>query len=60
MNKEERQNPEIINGSRKKRIANGCGRPIQEVNRLMKQFAQMKNMVKKMGDIEKMNFPFKV
>ena len=60
MNKEERKNPEIINRSRKKRIAKGCGRSVQEVNRLIKQFAQMKNMVRKMGDSKKMDFPFKI
>ena len=60
MSREERKSPEIINGSRRRRIANGSGRPIQEVNRLIKQFEQMKNMVKKMGNLNKINFPFKV
>ncbi|MGD8346747.1 MAG: signal recognition particle protein [Lysobacterales bacterium] len=45
----ERQRPEIIRGSRKKRIANGSGTKIQTVNRLLKQHAQMQKMMKKMG-----------
>jgi len=45
----ERQRPEIIRGSRKKRIANGSGTQIQTVNRLLKQHAQMQKMMKKMG-----------
>lgn len=43
----ERMKPEIINGSRRKRIALGCGRPVFEVNQLLKQFHQMKTMMKK-------------
>jgi signal recognition particle subunit SRP54 len=42
----ERQNPQIISGSRKKRIARGAGRSVPEINRLLKQFAQMKKMMK--------------
>ena len=45
----ERQRPEMIRGSRKKRIANGSGTQIQTVNRLLKQHAQMQKMMKKMG-----------
>lgn len=44
----EKKNPEIINGSRKKRIAVGSGTSIQEVNRLLKQFEDMKKMMKQM------------
>jgi signal recognition particle subunit SRP54 len=47
----ERQRPEIINGSRRARIARGCGRPVQEVNALLKQFGQMKKMMKSMGKL---------
>ena len=47
MTKYERLNPNIINGSRRQRIALGSGRNIQEVNQLLKQFDQMKNMIKK-------------
>jgi signal recognition particle subunit SRP54 len=49
MTKKERQKPEIIKGSRKKRIAAGSGTQIQDVNRLLKQFSQMQKMIKKMG-----------
>ena len=49
MTKKERQRPDIIKGSRKKRIAAGCGMQIQDVNRLLKQFAQMQKMMKKMN-----------
>lgn len=53
MTKEERQNPSILNGSRKKRISHGCGRNIQEVNRLLKQFEEMKKMMKQVTEITK-------
>ncbi len=63
MTKEERMNPSIINLSRKKRIAKGCGCDIAEVNRLMKQFDQMKAMMKQFsgmmkGKKGKMKLPF--
>ena len=48
MTPEERERPEIINASRKKRIANGSGTSIQDVNRLLKQFEDMKKMMKQM------------
>ncbi|MEC8610957.1 MAG: signal recognition particle protein [Bacteroidota bacterium] len=48
MTQEERSNPKIINGSRRKRIANGSGTSIQEVNQLIKQFGQMGKMMKMM------------
>lgn len=53
MTKAERANPAILNGSRKKRIAAGSGRTIQEVNMLIKQFNEMKKMMKLMGDAQK-------
>ncbi len=46
MTPEERSKPEIINESRKRRIARGSGRPIEEVNNLLKQYKQMKKMIK--------------
>lgn len=49
MTAKERRRPDIIKGSRKKRIAAGSGTQIQDVNRLLKQFAQMQKMMKKMG-----------
>lgn len=45
----ERENPDVIDGSRRKRIANGSGRTIQEVNNLMKQFGDMRKMMKQMN-----------
>jgi signal recognition particle subunit SRP54 len=48
MTKEERRNYKIINGSRRKRIASGSGTKIQDVNRLLKNFTQMKKMVENM------------
>ena len=47
MTKDERQNPDIINGSRRKRIAEGSGCTIQEVNALLKNFAAAKDMMKR-------------
>ena len=49
MTKKERRKPEIIKGSRKRRIAAGAGVQIQEVNQLLKQFEMMQKMMKKMG-----------
>lgn len=45
----EREQPELINGNRKKRIASGSGRTIEEVNKLLKQFEDMKKMMKMMN-----------
>ena len=42
----ERRNPKILNASRRRRIAAGCGKDVQEVNRLMKQFRDIQRMVK--------------
>lgn len=53
MTKKEKDQPEIINASRRKRIARGSGRPIQEVNRLLKQFEDMKKMMKQMSGMQK-------
>ena len=61
MTKEERNNPSILNGPRKKRIAQGSGRSIAEVNRLLKQFEEMKKMMKQMNNMQKGKkgkFPF--
>ncbi len=49
MTPEERSNPKIINGSRRKRIADGSGTTIQEVNRLIKQFSETSKMMKMMS-----------
>lgn len=63
MTKAERLNPSLLNMSRKKRIAKGSGRDIQEVNRLIKQFEQMQGMMKQFsgamkGKKGKFKFPF--
>ena len=66
MTKEERRNPDILNPSRKHRIARGAGVDISEVNRLVKQFEQMKKMMKQLpgmmggrgGKKGKFRFPF--
>ncbi|MBD1380019.1 signal recognition particle protein [Metabacillus arenae] len=64
MNKEEKEHPEVINASRRKRIARGSGTSVQEVNRLLKQFEDMKKMMKQMTNMSKgkkkggMKFPF--
>ena len=54
MSPEERSNPAIINGSRKKRIAGGSGTSIQEVNKLIKQFDDMRKMMKLMSNKKNM------
>lgn len=48
MTKEERHNPKIINGSRRRRIAVGSGTQVQDINRLLKQFEEMQRMMKQM------------
>jgi len=60
MTDKERERPDILNGSRRLRIAKGCGRTVTEVNRLLRQFEDMKKMMKKfsspqgMKDLEQM------
>lgn len=51
MTKAEKENPEIINANRRKRIAKGSGRTVPEVNRLLKQFDEMKKMMKQMTNM---------
>ena len=63
MTKQERLKPEIINGSRRKRIANGSGTTVEDVNKLLKQFEQMKKMMKQFSGMGKrrllgMKLPF--
>ncbi len=53
MTPKERANPSIINTSRKRRIALGCGMPIHEVNQIISQFDQMRQMMKGFSDIKK-------
>lgn len=64
MTKQERQNPSIINASRRKRIAKGSGNEVSQVNRLLKQFEESKKMMKQFTQMNKsmkkgkMKFPF--
>lgn len=64
MTPEERRNPSIINGSRRKRIAAGSGTKIQDVNRLLKQFEQARKLMKQISEMERksrkgrLGFPF--
>jgi signal recognition particle subunit SRP54 len=64
MTREERQNPAILNGSRRRRIAQGSGTTVTDVNRLMKQFLEMKKMMQRMtkggmrGLFNRMPIPF--
>ena len=53
----ERKHPEILKASRKQRISKGCGRDVAEINRLLKQFEEMKKMMKMMGN-GNMKLPF--
>jgi len=53
MTPEERRTPEIINGSRRTRIASGSGTQVADVNKLIKQFTEMQKMMKKMGGLAK-------
>jgi len=57
----ERRNPEVINGSRRQRIARGSGTSVQDVNRLLKQYAQLRKMMKQFkgmeGKLGKMKLP---
>ena len=56
MTKKEREKPEIINSSRKKRIAAGSGTSVQEVNQLLKQFEQTKVMMKQLKGGKRLPF----
>ncbi len=53
----ERKHPEVIKNSRKVRISKGCGRSVEEINRLLKQFEQMKTMMKQLSN-GNMKMPF--
>jgi signal recognition particle subunit SRP54 len=65
MTKKERENPDIIDSSRRKRISQGSGTSVQDVNKILKQFKETKKMMKKFTDMEKtmkkkgkVGFPF--
>ncbi len=51
MTPEERRNPDLLNGSRRRRIANGCGMEVKDINQLIKQFREMKKMMKTMSKL---------
>ncbi len=57
MTPSERANPKMINGSRRMRISKGSGRPVHEINALIKQFAEMQKMMKKFGNMKTPKFP---
>ena len=60
MTKKERRNPDLLNGSRRLRIANGSGTQVSDINRFIRQFLEMQKMMKKfskMGMLSKMKFP---
>ena len=57
MTKQERENPDLINGSRRKRIADGSGTTIQQVNNLLKQFEDMRKMMKSFNKMGKKGLP---
>lgn len=58
MTREERKRPQVIDGSRRRRIAAGSGRSVQEVNALLKQFTEMKRLMKRMGGKNAPKLPF--
>ncbi len=51
MTPEEREHAEVIDGSRRKRIAKGSGTSVEDVNRLLKQYAEMRKMLKMVGQM---------
>jgi signal recognition particle subunit SRP54 len=53
MTAQERDQPQIIDGSRRRRIAQGSGTTVQDVNRLLKQFADARKLIKQMGQFER-------
>ena len=57
MTKQERLHPDVINGSRRRRIANGSGTSVEDVNKLLKQFDQMKKMMKQFSGMGKRRMP---
>lgn len=60
MTKEERRKPDILNASRRRRIAEGSGTEVSQVNRLIKQYEMSKKMMKQMADMEKGKMPLKI
>lgn len=59
MTREERQRPQIIDGSRRKRISQGSGTRVQDINQLLKQFQMMQKMMKNIGKLRFKGIPFR-
>lgn len=59
MTKKEREKPDIINASRKRRIAKGCGLKVEDVNKLLKSFEQMQKTMKQFKNMKGKRFPGK-
>lgn len=59
MTREERQRPQIIDGSRRKRISRGSGTSVQDINQLLKQFQMMQKMMKNIGKLRFKGMPFR-
>ena len=62
MTPEERDNPSILNASRRKRIAAGCGQPVSKINQLIKKYEESKKMMKSLtgkGGMGRMNRMFR-
>jgi signal recognition particle subunit SRP54 len=57
MTRRERRSPDLLNGSRRKRIAQGSGTQVSDVNRLVKQFEQSRQMMKQLGGGKKRRMP---
>ena len=53
MTRHERGHPQVVNGSRRRRIARGSGTAVSDVNRLLKRFAEARKMVKKLSRVQK-------
>jgi signal recognition particle subunit SRP54 len=68
MTRQEREHPEVLNASRKQRVAKGSGTSVEEINKLLKSYDQIKKMMKQFADMSKtkqgrrqmgkMKFPF--
>jgi len=59
MTRDERQRPQIIDGSRRKRISRGSGTSVQDINQLLKQFQMMQKMMKNIGKLKFKGIPFR-
>ncbi len=53
MTPKERRHPQLLNGSRKTRIAKGSGTSVEEINRLLRQYGQMRKLMKRLGKADR-------